>query len=122
MESTLKIRRGDVFFADLREGVGSEQRGNHPVVVIQNNTGNRYSPNVIVASITSKVGKRNLPTHVFLSAGNGGLPKDSIVLLEDIQTISKTRLREHLGTLATSVMKTIDRCIMVSLATDYLVA
>lgn len=119
MESNLNIKRGDVFFADLGEGVGSEQSGEHPVVVIQNNTGNYYSPNVIVASITSKVKKTNFPTHVFLSAGNGGLPRDSIVLLEDIKTISKTRLRGHLGTFTTDVMAKIDHCITVSLATDH---
>lgn len=119
MENSLSIKRGDVFFADLGEGVGSEQSGEHPVVVIQNNIGNYHSPNVIIASITSKTNKKRLPTHVFLPAGNGGLPLNSTVLLEDIKTISKTRLQKRLGTFAPDVMAKIDHCIMVSLATDH---
>jgi growth inhibitor len=107
--------RGDMYYADLKPGVGSEQYGNRPVLIIQNDVGNRYSPTVIVAAVTSKVGvKPKLPTHVFLEAGTVGLNEPSIVLLEQIRTIDKQRLDNYLGRLDGRQMKGINRALAVS--------
>ena len=89
------MKRGDIFYADLSPVVGSEQGGVRPVLIIQNDTGNRHSPTVIAAAITSQTGKARLPTHIDLSANTYGLPKDSVVLLEQIRTLDKKRLREY---------------------------
>ena len=102
------VRRGDIFYADLSPVVGSEQGGVRPVLIVQNDTGNRHSPTVIAAAITS------LPTHISLSALSCGLPKDSIILLEQIRTLDKRRLREHMGKLDDAVMKKVDNAIAVS--------
>ena len=92
----MKVKRGDIFYADLSPVVGSEQGGVRPVLVVQNDVGNKYSPTVIIAAITSQMNKVKLPTHVEVSA-EFGLPKNSVVLLEQITTIDKKRLREKVG-------------------------
>ena len=110
----MNIRRGDIFYADLRPVVGSEQGGVRPVLVVQNDTGNRHSPTVIAAAITSQTGKARLPTHIALSAMNYGLPKDSVILLEQIRTLDKRRLRERMGRLDGELMHRVDSAIAVS--------
>lgn len=113
----MKIKRGDVFYADLSPVVGSEQGGVRPVVIIQNDTGNKYSPTVIVAAITSQTNKSNLPTHIRIT-GDISLPKNSVVLLEQIRTIDKRRLRDKVGELDNKVIKDIDNALYISLALD----
>ena len=108
------VKRGDIFYADLSPVVGSEQGGVRPVLIVQNDTGNRHSPTVIAAAITSQTGKAKLPTHIPLSALSCGLPKDSIVLLEQIRTRDKRRLREHMGKVDEKAMKKVDNAIAVS--------
>lgn len=108
------VKRGDIFYADLSPVVGSEQGGVRPVLIVQNDTGNRHSPTVIAAAITSQTGKARLPTHIELSAKNYGLPKDSVVLLEQIRTLDKKRLREHMGKLDDELMQRVDSAIAVS--------
>ena len=93
------VKRGDVFYADLSPVVGSEQGGVRPVLVVQNDIGNKYSPTIIVAAITSQINKAKLPTHVEISAPEYGLPRDSVVLMEQVRTIDKKRLREKIGRL-----------------------
>ena len=109
------IKRGDIFYADLRPVVGSEQGGIRPVLVIQNDIGNKYSPTVIVAAVTSQINKSKLPTHFELDAKNFGLTKDSVVLLEQVRTIDKSRLREKVCHLDESFMSKIDRGLQISL-------
>lgn len=111
----MMVKRGDVFYADLSPVIGSEQGGVRPVLVIQNNIGNKYSPTVIIAAITSQINKAKLPTHVEINASDFGLPKDSVVLLEQIRTIDKRRLREKLGKFSKDMMEVIDTSIRVSL-------
>ena len=108
------IRRGDIYYADLSPVVGSEQGGVRPVLIIQNNVGNKYSPTVIAAAITSRGTKADLPTHIKLYADQSGLSKDSVVLLEQIRTLDKQRLREKMGTLDTFDMNKIDQALSVS--------
>lgn len=108
------VKRGDIFYADLSPVVGSEQGGVRPVLIVQNDTGNRHSPTVIAAAITSQTGKARLPTHISLAAMSCGLPKDSVVLLEQIRTLDKRRLREHMGRLDGALMDEVDRAIAVS--------
>ena len=108
------VKRGDIFYADLSPVVGSEQGGTRPVLIVQNDTGNRHSPTVIAAAITSQTGKARLPTHINIDGPSAGLTKDSIVLLEQIRTIDKRRLREHMGRLDEQVMDKIDSAIAVS--------
>lgn len=108
------VKRGDIFYADLSPVVGSEQGGVRPVLIIQNDTGNRHSPTVIAAAITSQTGKARLPTHISLSAMNYGLPKDSVILLEQIRTLDKRRLRERMGRLDHELMHQVDSAIAVS--------
>lgn len=110
------IRRGDIYYADLRPVVGSEQGGVRPVLIIQNDMGNRHSPTVICAAITSKMNKAKLPTHVEISAGHYDIVKDSVILLEQIRTIDKSRLRERVCHLDKDVLKRIDQALLVSLA------
>ena len=107
------VERGDIFFADLNPVTGSEQGGTRPVVVIQNDTGNRFSPTVIVAAITSNLSKARLPTHIIIDAGV--LPGKSVVLLEQIRTIDKTRLIKKMGRLGEDDMRRIDGAISVSM-------
>ena len=108
------VKRGDIFYADLSPVVGSEQGGVRPVLIVQNDTGNKHSPTVIAAAITSQTGKARLPTHITLAAGSAGLPKDSIVLLEQVRTLDKRRLREHMGRADDRVMRQVDNAIAVS--------
>ena len=109
------VKRGDIFYADLSPVVGSEQGGVRPVLIIQNDTGNRYSPTVIAAATTSQTGKARLPTHIELPvAEDCGLTKDSVVLLEQVRTLDKRRLREKMGRVDERVMEKIDLGIAVS--------
>ncbi len=110
----LNVRRGDIFYADLSPVVGSEQGGVRPVLIVQNDTGNRYSPTVIAAAITSQTNKTRLPTHIELSRHTCGLSRDSIVLLEQIRTIDKKRLKERMGRVDEAVMDRLDGAIAVS--------
>lgn len=116
--SNVVVKRGDIYYADLRPVVGSEQGGVRPVLVIQNDTGNRYSPTVIVAAITSKIDKAKLPTHIEVNAFEYGLPKDSVVLLEQIRTIDKTRLKEKVANLNREMMHQVDQGIEISFGLD----
>lgn len=108
------VRRGDIFYADLSPVVGSEQGGMRPVLIVQNDTGNKHSPTVIAAAITSQVGKARLPTHIELSGKSCGLSRDSVILLEQIRTIDKSRLRERMGSLTQPQMSLVDSAIAVS--------
>ena len=108
------VKRGDIFYAVLSPVVGSVQGGVRPVLIVQNDTGNRHSPTVIAAAITSQTGKARLPTHISLAAMSCGLPKDSVVLLEQIRTLDKRRLREHMGRVDETMMKQVDTAIAVS--------
>lgn len=108
------VRRGDIYYADLSPVVGSEQGGLRPVLIIQNDVGNRYSPTVIAAAITSQLSKARLPTHIDVYADRYGLAKDSVVLLEQIRTIDKRRLKEKMGHLDDAVMQKVNDAISVS--------
>ena len=113
-ETVMTIKRGDIYYADLSPVVGSEQGGLRPVLIVQNDVGNKYSPTVIAAAITSQVGKTRLPTHIDVIADRFGLAKDSVILLEQIRTIDKQRLKEKMGHLDDSVMKRVNDAIGVS--------
>ena len=108
------VRRGDIFYADLSPVVGSEQGGMRPVLIGQNDTGNRHSPTVIAAAITSQTNKAKLPTHIELRCSSAGLTRDSVVLLEQIRTLDKSRLRERMGKLDGPTMDRVDGAIAVS--------
>ena len=108
------VKRGEIYYADLSPVVGSEQGGVRPVLIVQNDTGNRHSPTVIAAAITSQLGKAKLPTHIELAAERCGLPKDSVILLEQIRTLDKRRLRERMGKVDGAVMEKVDTAIAVS--------
>lgn len=108
------VKRGDIYYADLSPVVGSEQGGMRPVLIVQNNTGNKHSPTVIAAAITSQIGKARLPTHIELEAQSYGLSRDSVVLLEQIRTIDKSRLKERMGKIDDGLMNRIDSAIAVS--------
>ena len=108
------VRRGDIYYADLSPVVGCEQGGMRPVLIVQNDTGNKHSPTVIAAAITSQVGKARLPTHIELSGQSCGLSRDSVILLEQIRTIDKSRLRERMGRLDEPLMNEVDNAIAVS--------
>ena len=113
-EFILTVKRGDIFYADLSPVVGSEQGGLRPVLIIQNDVGNKYSPTVIAAAITSKLGKSKMPTHIDVYADRFGLAKDSVILLEQIRTIDKKRLKEKMGHLDTDVMQQVNDALSVS--------
>ena len=108
------VKRGDIYYADLSPVVGSEQGGMRPVLIVQNYTGNKHSPTVIAAAITSQTGKAKLPTHIELNAQSVGLSRDSVILLEQIRTIDKSRLRERMGKLDDKTMNKVDSAIAVS--------
>ena len=112
---TTLVKRGDIYYADLSPVVGSEQGGLRPVLIIQNDVGNRYSPTVIAAAITSRLGKAKLPTHIDVHADRAGLARDSVVLLEQLRTLDKRRLREKMGHMDEDIMREIDNAIAVSL-------
>ena len=108
------VKRGDIYYADLSPVVGSEQGGMRPVLIVQNDTRNRHSPTVIAAAITSQMGKAKLPTHIELTGRSVGLTKDSVILLEQIRTIDKSRLKEKMGRLDGDTMTKVDNAIAVS--------
>ena len=120
----MNIRRGDIFYADLSPVIGSEQGGLRPVLIVQNDIGNKYSPTVIAAAITSKTGKTKLPTHIDVlrsedSEKDYGLARDSVILLEQIRTIDKRRLKEHMGHLDSVTMQKVNTAISVSFGLEY---
>ena len=110
----MNVRRGDIYYADLSPVVGSEQGGVRPVLIVQNDVGNRFSPTVIAAAITSQRDKTKLPTHIQLQADDSGLVRDSIVLLEQIRTIDKRRLKERMGRLDSQSMNQVDQALSIS--------
>lgn len=109
------IKRGEIYYADLSPVIGSEQGGIRPVLVLQNDIGNKYSPTIIAAATTSKLNKAKLPTHILLSSSTSSLPKDSVVLLEQIRTIDKSRLKEKIGELTPEQMKEVNNALLISL-------
>ena len=110
----MSVHRGEIYYADLSPVVGSEQGGIRPVLIVQNDVGNRHSPTVIAAAITSRRDKARLPTHITVNSGTSGLAKDSIILLEQIRTLDKRRLRERMGELDTASMDKVDSALSVS--------
>ncbi|MBS5927307.1 MAG: type II toxin-antitoxin system PemK/MazF family toxin [Clostridium sp.] len=112
------VKRGDIFYADLSPVIGSEQGGIRPVIIMQNDIGNRYSPTVIVAAITSQINKAKLPTHVEISSEEYGLNRDSVVLLEQIRTLDKRRLKEKIGHMTDSDMEKVNKALLISLSLD----
>lgn len=113
--NNLNVRRGDIYYADLSPVVGSEQGGIRPVLILQNDVGNRYSPTVIAAAITSRMSKTKLPTHIDIYADRAGLQKDSVILLEQMRTIDKQRLGEKMGHLDNETMNAVNNAITISL-------
>ena len=113
-----KVKRGDIYYADLRPVVGSEQVGIRPVLIVQNDVGNRHSPTIICAAITSKMNKAKLPTHIELSAGRYDMVKDSVILLEQLRTIDKKRLKDMVCHLDDEIMKQVNKGLMISLELD----
>lgn len=112
---TMIVKRGDIFYADLSPVVGSEQGGVRPVIIIQNDIGNKYSPTVIIAAITSQINKAKLPTHVEISSEEYGLNKDSVVLLEQIRTLDKRRLKEKIGHMTNEDMLLVSEALLISI-------
>lgn len=110
----MSVKRGDIFYADLSPVIGSEQGGLRPVLIVQNDVGNKHSPTVIAAAITSKIGKTHLPTHIDIHASDFGLARDSVVLLEQIRTIDKMRLKEKMGHLDDVLMNEVNSALAVS--------
>ena len=110
----MNIKRGEIYYADLSPVVGSEQGGMRPVLIVQNDVGNRHSPTVIAAAITSQTGKARLPTHISVAPLSCGLPKESVILLEQVRTLDKRRLREKMGRLDEAAMRRVDTAIAVS--------
>ena len=111
----MNIKRGDIYYADLSPVVGSEQGGLRPVLIVQNDVGNRYSPTVIAAAITSRMSKTRLPTHIDITGMHAGLAKDSVILLEQIRTLDKRRLKERIGELSPLKMKKVNTALLISL-------
>ncbi|MBE7084329.1 MAG: type II toxin-antitoxin system PemK/MazF family toxin [Clostridiales bacterium] len=109
------IRRGELYYADLSPVVGSEQGGVRPILVVQNDTGNKYSPTIIAAAITSQINKAKLPTHIEIHAHEFGLSKDSVILLEQIRTLDKKRLKERIGELSPITMRKVNTALLISL-------
>ncbi len=109
------IKRGELYYADLSPVVGSEQGGIRPILIVQNDTGNKYSPTIIAAAITSQINKAKLPTHIELNANEFGLIKDSVILLEQIRTLDKRRLKEKIGILSETTMKKVNTALLISL-------
>ena len=109
------IKRGELYYADLSPVIGSEQGGVRPILVVQNDTGNKYSPTIIAAAVTSRLNKAKLPTPIELSAHEFGLQKDSVILLEQIRTLDKRRLKERIGELSPTTMKRVNIALLISL-------
>lgn len=116
----MTVKRGEIYYADLSPVVGSEQGGIRPVLVVQNDVGNKYSPTIIAAAITSRINKAKMPTHIELAADEYGLNKDSVVLLEQIRTIDKRRLREKIGKLDGTMMSMVDKALFISFGLEEL--
>lgn len=114
----MTIKKGDLYFADLSPVVGSEQGGIRPVLVVQNDVGNKYSPTIIVAAITSQMNKAKLPTHVEIDAANNGLSRNSVVLMEQLRTIDKKRLKERIGTLDSELIPDVNHALGISLGIE----
>ena len=114
----LMVKRGDIFYADLSPVIGSEQGGIRPVLIVQNDIGNKYSPTVIIAAITSQINKAKMPTHIELSNSEYGLSKDSVILAEQVRTIDKKRLKEKIGHLDEALMQQIDLALKISFGID----
>lgn len=114
-DDNLNVKRGDVFFADLSPVVGSEQGGTRPVLVIQNDIGNRFSPTVIIAAITAQIQKAKLPTHVEINAKKYGFERDSVILLEQLRTIDKSRLTDKITQLDAPLMEKVEEALQISL-------
>ena len=112
----MTVKRGELYFADLSPVIGSEQGGIRPVLIVQNDVGNRHSPTVIAAAITSQQGKAKLPTHIELDSPESGLIKDSIVLLEQIRTLDKRRLKEKIGHMTEDDMQKVNKALLISLS------
>ena len=110
-----EIKRGELYYADLSPVVWSEQGGVRPVLIVQNDVGNKFSPTVIAAAITSQINKAKIPTHIEVKASEVGLPKDSVVLLEQLRTLDKRRLKEKIGALDIKKMKMVDSALLISL-------
>lgn len=111
---TTAVKRGDIYYADLSPVIGSEQGGVRPVLIVQNDIGNRYSPTVIVAAITSQINKAKLPTHIEISSDEYGLNKDSVILLEQVRTIDKRRLKEKIGHISDELMEKVSEGLNIS--------
>lgn len=111
----MMIRRGDLYYAALNPVLGSEQGGVRPVLVVQNDIGNQYSPTTIIVAVTSQINKAKLPTHVEIEAAGSGLEKDSVILAEQVRTIDKSRLKQKVGTLGQDIMEKVNRAIEISL-------
>lgn len=109
------IKRGELYYADLSPVVGSEQGGVRPILIVQNDTGNKYSPTIIAAAVTSRLTKAKLPTHIEISANDFGLNKDSVILLEQIRTLDKRRLKERIGALSPVTMRKVNAALLISL-------
>jgi mRNA interferase MazF len=109
------VKRGDIYYADLSPVIGSEQGGIRPVLIIQNDMGNKYSPTVIIAAITSQINKAKLPTHVEISSEEYGLNRDSVILLEQVRTIDKRRLKDKIGHISNSLMESVDNSLAISI-------
>ena len=114
----MDIKRGELYYADLSPVVGSEQGGVRPVLVVQNDIGNKYSPTIIAAAVTSKINKAKLPTHIELPCANYGLAKDSVILLEQIRTLDKRRLKERIGELPAKTMRDVDSALLIDFASQ----
>jgi mRNA interferase MazF len=112
------IKRGEIYFAHLNPVIGSEQGGTRPVLVVQNDVGNQYSPTTIILAITSQINKAKLPTHVELEAKSYGLERDSVILAEQIRTIDKTRLKQRIANLNEDIMKKVDQALKISLGLE----
>ncbi|MBQ7953237.1 MAG: type II toxin-antitoxin system PemK/MazF family toxin [Clostridia bacterium] len=112
------VKRGDLFYADLSPVVGSEQGGIRPVLIVQNDVGNKYSPTIIAAAVTSQINKAKMPTHIEISAETYGLVKDSVILMEQIRTIDKKRLKEKIGHADEELMQRVNKALSVSFALE----
>jgi len=112
--NSVVVKRGDIFYADLSPVIGSEQGGTRPVLVVQNDIGNKFSPTVIIAAITSQINKAKMPTHIEISANDFGLLKDSVILLEQIRTIDKRRLKEKVGKIGDELLAKVDEALGIS--------
>ena len=115
----MNVKRGELYYADLSPVVGSEQGGIRPVLIVQNDVGNKYSPTIIAAAVTSKLNKAKLPTHIEINANEFGLIKNSVILLEQIRTLDKRRLKERIGALSPTTMQKVNTALLISLGFEH---